>query len=82
MTLTDTVVTWIQDNLNPEDVFDKYALKHWAVNNLNPEDIATTQELAEYVAEHCDPLDVFSEEQILAEAEAYGYVPGPRDEWE
>lgn len=30
---TDTVVQWVADNLNPEEVFTEKVLEQWAKNN-------------------------------------------------
>jgi len=46
--LLDLAIGWIQNNLDPSDVFNEAELKHWANQNNSPEDIFTNTELVDW----------------------------------
>ena len=46
--LLDIAIGWIQNNLDPSEVFNEDELKRWANQNNSPEDIFTDSELADW----------------------------------
>ena len=44
----DSVVEWIKDNLDPDEVFSQRHLTEWIKDNLCPEEIFDDEVLAEW----------------------------------
>ncbi len=67
----DNAVDWIQDNLNPDDVFSQQSLLDWAGENL--EGVSETK-LVSHVSSTFNPEEVFDRHDLETWAEENGYV--------